>query len=268
MKILTMDDFLKRIQSRLKYNGITASKAECREAYCQLIPQENWNNPSADQVLLVVQKFTEWSDKNESDTEEVEQETSYSQAIKEPLVSSDLIEQISQPETFEITQSSYPDIWEIIQPPVEQPEPQENAPAEQLNEASALLNVEENKPPLQSNEIISSHQVKGMVLQVFANQPQEFKEQVTEYALANSFTNVRQVQEFLEQLRGMEFNLLVNTLQDHFNRRGSMLTVLNDVLTNQKTKDDEASQSFFTSFNSQLAAFQTEMESRLSKSGL
>ena len=263
-----MDDFIKRIQSRLKYNGISASKAECREAYCQLITQENWNNPSAEQVLLVVQKLTEWVDNDELETEVIEQETSYDEAIDEPEKISDLVEQISQPETFEITPSTHPDIWETLELPAEQSEQSENAPAEQLNEASALTNVEENKPSLPSNEIISQNQVKGMVLQVFANQPQEFKEQVTEYALANSFANVRQVQEFLEQLRGMEFNLLVNTLQDHFNRRGSMLTVLNDVLTNQKTKDDEANQSFFVNFNSQLTAFQTEMTAKLSKSGL
>ena len=120
MKILTMDDFLKRIQSRLKYNGITASKAKCREAYCQFIPQENWNNPSAEQILLVVQRLTEWDENKELGANEVHQEISYSQAIQEPLVSEisevsealkisevsdDLVKQIPQPETIEITSS-------------------------------------------------------------------------------------------------------------------------------------------------------------------
>jgi hypothetical protein len=131
MKILTMDDFLKRIQSRLKYNGITASKAKCREAYCQFIPQENWNNPSADQILLVVQRLTEWDENKELSANEVRQETSYSQAIQEPLVSEvsealkvsevseDLVKTMPQPETIEITLQDHPDIWEILQPAAE-----------------------------------------------------------------------------------------------------------------------------------------------------
>lgn len=125
MKILTMDDFIKRIQSRLKYNGITASKAECRDTYCQIIPQKNWNNPSADQVLLVVQRLTDWNDSEASNTNVVHQETSYSQAIQEPLVSEvsevseDLVKTMPQPETIEIISQNHPDLWETLQPPDE-----------------------------------------------------------------------------------------------------------------------------------------------------
>jgi hypothetical protein len=250
-----MDKFVKRLQTRLSRQGFSFSKQQIRAAYQSIV--KDHLAPSEAEMSSVINKL------------KFQLKTSFASStltIAKTEVSQDLVEQISQSETLEITQSSHPDIWETLEPSIEQPTLQENASTEQSNSASALTNTEENKPSLQSSEIISQNQVKSMILQVFANQPQEFKEQVTEYALQHSFENVRQVQEFLEQLRGMEFNLLVKTLQDHFNRRGSMLTVLNDVLTNQKTKDDEASKSFFANFNSQIAAFQTEMTAKLSKS--
>lgn len=253
-----MDKFVKRIQTRLSRQGFSFNKQQIREVYQSLV--KDHSAPTEAEMSSVINKL-----KFQLETP---QASSTQLTISQPEISEDLVEQIAQPETIEITPEN-PDIWETLEPPAEQPESQENAPAEQLNEALALTNVEQNNPAQQSSSgIIPQNEVKGMVSQVFAGQPQEFKDQISEYAMQHSFENVRQVQEFLEQLRGMEFNLLVNTLQDHFKRRGSMLTVLNEVITSQKQKDKESSQSFFNSFQSRLASFQQEMETRLSKQSL
>lgn len=254
-----MDKFVKRLQTRLSRQGFSFNKQQIREVYQSLV--KDHSAPTEAEMSSVINKL-----KFQLKTPEL---NSTQLAISQPEISEDLGEPIPQPETLEITPASHPDIWKTLEPPTEQPEPQENALAEQLNEASALTNMEQNNPAQQSScGIIPQNEVKGMVSQVFAGQPQEFKDQISEYAMQHSFENVRQVQEFLEQLRGMEFNLLVNTLQDHFKRRGSMLTVLNEVITSQKQKDKESRQSFFNSFQSRLASFQQEMETRLSKQSL
>jgi hypothetical protein len=254
-----MDKFVKRIQTRLSRQGFSFNKQQIREVYQALVKEHS--APTEAEMSSVINKLKFQL--------EIPKASNTQLAIAEPEISQGLVEQIPQTETTEITPASHPDIWETLEPPAEQPEPQENAPAEQLNEALALTNVEENNPTQPSSSgIIPQNEVKGMVSQVFAGQPQEFKDQISDYAMQHSFENVRQVQEFLEQLRGMEFNLLVNTLQDHFKRRGSMLTVLNEVITSQKQKDKESSQSFFNSFQSRLASFQQEMEARLSKQSL
>jgi hypothetical protein len=107
-----------------------------------------------------------------------------------------------------------------------------------------------------------------MVSEAFLGQSQGFKDQVTEYALQHSFEDVRQVQDFLEQLRSMEFDLLIRTLQDHFSRRDSMLNVLNNVLAGQTKSDEAKRQDFLGRFNNQVTSFRREMEARLSKQGL
>ncbi len=253
-----VDKYIKQIQTRmnrrLKSRGQSVTKQQVRDVYSAVV--KNLDKPTDVEMSVVIEKLAQ-------------QVSSQEETLDNGQLTVSANTEIEKPETIEITSESHPDIWETLEPPAEQPEPQENAPAEQLNEALALTNVEENNPAQQSSSgIIPQNEVKGMVSQVFAGQPQEFKDQISEYAMQHSFENVRQVQEFLEQLRGMEFNLLVNTLQDHFKRRGSMLTVLNEVITSQKQKDKESSQGFFNSFQSRLASFQQEMETRLSKQSL
>jgi hypothetical protein len=260
-----VDKYIKQIQTRmnrqLKSREQSVTKQQVRDVYSAVV--KNPDKPTDVEMSVVTEKLANQIS-SLRDASRMQEET-----LDNGQLTVSAHTEIEKPEIIEIISESHPDIWETLEPPSEQPEPQEKAPASQLNEALALLNVEENKPAQQSSSgIIPQNEVKGIVSQVFAGQPQEFKDQISEYAMQHSFLNVRQVQEFLEQLRGMEFNLLVSTLQDHFKRRGSMLTVLNEVITSQKQKDKESSQSFFNSFQSRLASFQQEMETRLSKPSL
>lgn len=235
--------YVTRLQTRFnrKHPESKVSKPDVRAAYQAIVT--NLVFPSEEEMTKVIERL-------EAQIAEV-QESGLT---------------ISEPEIIEITPDNSPDAWEILQPSEEPVELE--APVEpEASNASALAKPEETKPTAPGASI-PQDEVKGMVAQVFSNQPAEFTNQVTEYALQHSFENVRQIQEFLEQLRGMEFNLLVQTLTDHASRRGSMLTVLNEVLDGQRQKDQENRTNFFGSFHSRLNQFQQEMESKLSKQSI
>jgi hypothetical protein len=238
-----MQKFVKRVQSRLTYNGIQSNMAQCREAYLSVVPESDWESPSDDQLAQVVE-YVKSQSKNHI------QEPVAALTIAEPEVSEDLLEPIPQPEIFEIPVEDMP----CLQPPA-QPEPQHSALSTQTESAIAPSNVPQAE-------------ITGIVNQVFANQPPALKDQLTDYAMQHAFGDVRQVQEFLEQLRSMEFELMVQTLQDHMKRRGSMLTLLDNIIATQKHQDQERKDSFFAKTQTELNAFRREMESRLAKQSL
>lgn len=260
-----VDKFIKRIQSRLSHKGVqfqgrTVPLWKCREFYEAHVPAGDKANPSDEQINLIVELLTAHCSDNLPPSETTG-------ALEKAPAATQLAQSIEE-ETEAIAPSEEDNRGggRVVEGEMGQGAtshtlpPQENSP---MQNPAGIVARESGEGGL-----IPQGEVKQMVSQAFANQPQDFKDQVTEYALQHSFDNVRQVQEFLEQLRGMEFNLLVNTLNDHFHRRGSMLNLLEEVIEHQKNKDGEASQNFFDNFNSRMSAFQREMAVRLSKTGL
>ena len=221
-----MDKYVKRIQSRLTYNGISLPKPQCREAYQAVVPESNWESPSDEQIAEVV-GYVISQNKNDIQPEP----TALTIAEPEEIA-------VSQPEALPV------------------PSPQDSALSTQQSDKSAIT------PSIPQSEIT------GMVNQLFANQPPALKDQLTDYAMQHAFGDVRQVQEFLEQLRSMEFELMIQTLQDHMKRRGSMLSLLNGIISNQQHQDQESKDSFFAKTQTNLDAFRREMEARLAKQTL
>jgi hypothetical protein len=109
-----MDKYVKRVQSRLAYVGIKAGMPECREAYQSVLSEEVWENPSSEQIDLVVQRV-----KKDRRPQSLPVEQNQSLAVVESEVSENLAEAIPQPEVFEITPQGNPDIWAMLQPPSE-----------------------------------------------------------------------------------------------------------------------------------------------------
>lgn len=262
-----MKTYIKRLQTRASRKGIKATLQQCREVYQSIVG--DLENPLEDEMSAALEKLEQLNSPAQ------EEEPTMTEGL---VVASET--GIEQPSITEITPESNPDIWEILQPPVEepqptqkpQPEPAENfalapSPAELPTKSDSSLVPTPNNPQLITGLIPQGH-IEGLVSKTFANQPQGFKDRITDYALQHSFEDVRQVQDFLEQLRTMEFDLLVQTLQDHFSRRDSMLTVLNTVLTSQKKSDEAKRQDFLDSFTSQVQGFKREMEAKLAKTGL
>jgi hypothetical protein len=186
-----MDRFVKRVQSRLSERGIRLTKSQCREAYQAVIPESDWESPSDKQLGEVVEyvKTNVKNDMRQPTTVETSTLTVSEPEMLEP-----------KPQTFEVPVAA-PEEIPAIAAITQQPAPSAITPAN-----------------------IPQSEITGIVNQVFASQPPALKDQLTDYAMQHAFGDVRQVQEFLEQLRGMEFTLMTQTLQDHFSRRGSMLT--------------------------------------------
>jgi hypothetical protein len=239
-----MQKFVKRVQSRLTYNGFQTNMGQCREAYQSVIPKSDWESPSDEQLCQVVQYVI-------SQTQNDIQPEATALTITEPEISEDLLEPIPQPEIFEIPVEDMP----CLQPPTQEPESQPSALSTQTENAIAPSNVPQAE-------------ITGMVNQVFANQPPALKDQLTDYAMQHAFGDVRQVQEFLEQLRSMEFDLMLRTLQDHVQRRGSMLSLFEEMIANHQRQDQERKDNFFIQTQTRLESFRREMEARLAKQSL
>ena len=223
--------YAKRIQSRLATRGFKYSLQQCREA---LTHQVGENQPSLEDISTVVD---------------------FLQSLPSELttVTTNQIEQVDIDEPVEESNS-----LEIPGQSVEQPEKDQELQPEQQHTLTTTA----------SSGLVPQQQISTMVEKLFNDQPAEIQQQITQYSMERTFTNIREVQSFLESLRDMEFNLMIQTLQDHFNRRGSMLNVLNEVLQQQQAKDEQSRTSFFDSFQTQLTQFQQEMSQKLSQTSV
>jgi hypothetical protein len=247
-----MDKYIKRIQTRVRRQGRKVTKQDCRDVYQQVV--NSLESPTETEINTVVETLLQ---------------------EKQP---------ISSPETLDITPDTHPDIWQTLSPldedkaegsgstgsPIGQKEEGKEEGNNNCVGELGITSPEEPQPIQQLSQpgTIAQSDIQSLVSQTFANQPQEVKDQITTFAAQHSFDNIRQVQDFLDQLRSMEFSLLVKTLQDHFNRRGMMLSTLNDLLLNQQEKDQQERERFFHQSQNLLMTFQQEMETRLSRDGL
>jgi len=240
-----MDKYIKRIQTRVRRKGRKVTKQDCRDVYQQVV--NSLESPTDTEINTVVETLLQ---------------------EKQP---------ISSPETLDITPDTHPDIWQTLSPLDENKAEGRGQKAEGKEEGNnncvgelGITSPEEPQSIQQSSQpgTIAQSDIQSLVSQTFANQPQEVKDQITTFAAQHSFDNIRQVQDFLDQLRSMEFSLLVKTLQDHFNRRGMMLDTLNDLLLNQQEKDQQERERFFHQSQNLLMTFQQEIETRLSRDGL
>lgn len=100
-----MDKFVKRIQTRLSRQGFSFNKQKIREVYQSLV-KDHWA-PTEAEMNSVMEKL-----KFQLKTSKA----SSTLTIAKTEVPENLGEQISQPETFEITPSTHPDIWETLEP--------------------------------------------------------------------------------------------------------------------------------------------------------
>ena len=90
-----MDKFVKRIQSRLSYQGFSVSKQQCRNVYKTVV--KNPSSPTDEEMNTVVEQ------------------------LKAPFISQEETTNedhpISSPETLDITPETHPDIWQTLSPP-------------------------------------------------------------------------------------------------------------------------------------------------------
>lgn len=277
------NSYIKRLQSRATRRGVRATMDQCREVYRSIVKE--WESPLGTEMSEALEALILKTNLPQSQEEETPADVLTVVSEAQPL-------EIETPKITEITPESNPDIWEILQPPAEElastdtsadelastdtplPEFTEDSKAiapvqsepTSLDE-SALVASQPNNQQLSTLPVPQEH-IEGLVNQAFGSQSDGFKEKVTDYALQQSFADVRQVQSFLEELRSMEFDILTQTLQDHFKRRDSLVLVVDAVLNAQGTREEERRQNFTQGTRNRLAQFKAEMTAKLSKTAI
>ena len=134
--------------------------------------------------------------------------------------------------------------------------------SEDLPETTSAI---ESQAPNLNDGLIPTKKISEKVAEVFDNQPIEIQQQITNYAAERSFANIRELHSFLDELRSMEFNLMLQTLEDHLKRRGLMLGKLSNVLAQQSAKDEQNRQAFFNNFQNQINLFRQDMREKMSQ---
>lgn len=235
-----MDKFIKRIQTRASRKGISVSKQQVRDAYQVVV--EDWENPTEQEIISVI--------------ENLEAQT---------VAVSDLT--IPQPEIIEVTPQD--DIWENLEPPVEQ---------NQAQEAIAPVNspVNDQKAPLATTQPsnlptstgLTTDQLQSQIEEKFKGYPLDIKKQITDYAAQNTFSNLNQAQDFLEQLRSMEFTLMMQLLTDHNSKRQNLASILNQELDKLNGRDAAQQNDFFLSSQNHLEHMKQTILTRMAQSAI
>lgn len=232
-----MDKFIKRIQSRLSYQKISVSKSVVRETYESIV--KNPVSPTEAEISQVIEAL-----KSQEKTSETSQ-----------------LAMTAQSETIEITSQSHPDIWATLQPPTEQPE--ENT-LDSSTEQTTLAKTETNLP----TNNITQQQLLNQIEEKFQNYPLDIKKQLTDYAGQNTFKNLEEAQTFLEQLRSMEFTLMMQLLADHNQKRQNLAQLVSSELSKLENRDSNQRQAFFVGTQTFLETMQQTLLQRMNQSAI
>ena len=236
-----MDKFIKRIQSRLSYQKISVSKSLVRETYESIV--KNPTSPTEAEISQIIEAL-----KSPGETLETSQ-----------------IAMTAQSETIEITSQSHPDIWETLQPPTEQPE---TNTLDSSAEQTTLTKTETNLPTTNPSNNITQQQLLHQIEEKFQNYPLDIKKQLTDYAGQNTFKNLEEAQTFLEQLRSMEFTLMMQLLADHNQKRQNLAQLVSSELSKLENRDTNQRQAFFVGTQTFLETMQQTILQRMNQSAI
>lgn len=244
-----LNRYAKRIQSRLSNRGYRYTLEQCRQA---LINHVGENVPSEIDLVSVTGKLTNQAQSQEKKSTELATVEATASEIEETIEQSDL--EIPQPEISEDL-SEHPDIAPLLNPQ------QDDA----WSEPESALTKSEPGSPL---ETVTNELVQQKVEQTFSSQPVALKEQILNYSTEQTFQDAEELEEFLENLRAMEFEVLLSTLKAHCEHRGAMLNVLTGVIDEQQKKDSETRKKHRQNYQDRLNQFNQHMGQRLATNRL
>lgn len=239
-----MDKFIKRIQTRASRKGISVSKQQVRDVYQVVV--EDLENPTEQELIAVIENL-------EAQTTEARDLT------------------IPQPEIIEVTPQD--DIWENLEPPVEQNQEQEaiapvNPPVNPPVSDQAPLATTQPSNLQTQNAGLTTDELQSQIEEKFKGYPLDIKKQITDYAAQNTFSNLNQAQDFLEQLRSMEFTLMMQLLSDHNSKRQNLAAILNQELDKLNGRDAAQQNDFFVSNRELLEHMKQSILSRMTQSAI
>lgn len=232
-----MDKFIKRLQTRASRKGISVSKSQVREVYTQVVVTPE--APTDQEILSVIEQLEK-------------QYLAPSHEVSEDELT------IPQPQIIEITPESRPEVWEIVQPPTEQPtvtpqqEPQQMTATQPTNSTLATSSQANITQASSANLSLTQQQIQEAVELQFGSQSQQTKEALVNYAFQRTFKDAGDLRLALEKVAQLEKDAFLKIISD-FNATGLKNrelyeSALKEVQAKLQGKDAD----FFGSLESQL----------------
>ncbi|HEY9652069.1 MAG TPA: hypothetical protein V6C95_15495 [Coleofasciculaceae cyanobacterium] len=231
-----MDKFVKRLQTRANRKGLSVTKQQVRDVYEVVV--KDIGNPTDEEMNLVIQKL----------------ESQVQTEVNQPVEMSDLA--IAQPQVSEnlLTNES---IAKALTP-------LEENTLDSSTEQTTLTKTETNLP----TNNITQQQLLNQIEEKFQNYPLDIKKQLTDYAGQNTFKNLEEAQIFLEQLRSMEFRLMMQLLADHNQKRQNLAQLVSSELSKLENRDSNQRQAFFVGTQTFLETMQQTLLQRMNQSAI
>lgn len=231
-----MDKFVKRVQSRLQYKGVKATKQQCREAYLELVA--NPEAPSDEQLDLVVERLKTQLLNVPVDSPAVPAaaEVAHSDlAIPTPEVSEDLTEDFAIAPVL-----NAPELPEQPEQPVEE-------------EASNGALIQASSPLATATPSITQAQISEAVQAHFGKESAEIKGAILNYVAKDTFTSAQELQQALARLREMQLDILMKIVLEHNQESHNTESRVKDALSEAARQREQEKQNFFAQFENQLA---------------
>lgn len=231
-----MDKFVKRLQTRANRKGLSVTKQQVRDVYEVVV--KDIGNPTEEEMSLVIQKL----------------ESQAQAEVNQPVETSDLA--IAQPKVSEnlLTNESI----------AKASTPLEENTLDASTEQTTLAKTETNLP----TNNITQQQLLNQIEEKFQNYPLDIKKQLTDYAGQNTFKNLEEAQTFLEQLRSMEFTLMMQLLADHNQKRQNLAQLVSSSLSKLENRDTNQRQAFFVGTQTFLETMQQTILQRMNQSAI
>jgi hypothetical protein len=230
-----MDKFIKRLQTRASRKGISVSKSQVREVYCQVVGSPE--APTDEEIMVVIEQL------------EKQYLAPSHEASGEDL-------SIPQPQITEITPENNPEIWETLQPPTPQQEPQEMTPAQPTAQPStSTLATSSHSGITQAssgNLAITQEEIQQAVEQQFGKENVETKTAILNYVCKDTFSTAQELQHALAKLRQTKLDILLKLINDHNQAASSDEKTLKTALLQASEQRQKESEDFFGSFENQL----------------
>src|SRR4028119_1019541 len=210
-----MDKFIKRLQTRASRKGISVSKSQVREVYCQVV--DSPEAPTDEEIMVVIEQL----------------EKQYLAPSHEP--SNELA----------TTEESAP-----IQ---QQEETKEMTPAQSSDSTLATSSRSDITQASSGNLSITQQHIQQAVEQEFGRENVETKTAILNYVAQDTFATAQELQTALSKLRQMRLDILMKLIADHNQASGTDEDLLKNALLTATANRQRETEDFFGSFENQLA---------------
>jgi hypothetical protein len=214
-----MDKFIKRLQTRASRKGISVSKSQVREVYCQVV--DSPEAPTDEEIMVVIEQLEKQylAPSHEADNKLTTTEESVpTQQIKE-TEEMNPAQPTAQPSSSSLATSSRSDITQA---------------------SSGKLSI-------------TQQHIQQAVEQEFGKENVETKTAILNYVAQDTFSTAQELQTALSKLRQMRLDVLLKVISDHNQASGSDEDLLKNALLTATANRQRETEDFFGSFESQLA---------------